>query len=214
MGSHDPFGYLKHKLWPKERLKVNVATQVGVSKSPKLGLPRLWGAITLRSDLWLRWGLKQSCSVRQELSNSMSHAICTHRNRVDSRLLVVGSQIANLTPNPSFGHNLCFRCPNRRCEPILDIYVPRSFHWYKELNSLSFDPYNRPLNIQESTGTPTPNLGVMGQNDIWALAPWPGIENTIRRKVVPSPSPGRGTFVHQKCSNTLTNLFINLCKFV
>jgi hypothetical protein len=22
MGSHDPFGYLKHKLWPKERLKV------------------------------------------------------------------------------------------------------------------------------------------------------------------------------------------------
>jgi hypothetical protein len=23
MGSHDPFGHLKHKLWPKEKLKIN-----------------------------------------------------------------------------------------------------------------------------------------------------------------------------------------------
>ncbi len=26
-----------------------------------------------------------------------------------------------------FFHNLCFRCPNGSCEPILDIYVPRAF---------------------------------------------------------------------------------------
>jgi hypothetical protein len=25
MGSHDPFGHLKHKLWPKERLGVKLA---------------------------------------------------------------------------------------------------------------------------------------------------------------------------------------------
>ncbi len=25
MGSHDPFGYLKHKLWPKEGLRVKLA---------------------------------------------------------------------------------------------------------------------------------------------------------------------------------------------
>jgi len=25
MGSHDPFGHLKHKLWPKEGLGVNLA---------------------------------------------------------------------------------------------------------------------------------------------------------------------------------------------
>ncbi len=24
MGSHDPFGYLKHKLWPKEGLEVKL----------------------------------------------------------------------------------------------------------------------------------------------------------------------------------------------
>jgi hypothetical protein len=33
----------------------------------------------------------------------------------------------------------------------------------------------------------TPNLGVLGQNDIWVLAPWPNIENIIRGKVVASP---------------------------
>jgi hypothetical protein len=96
-------------------------SQVGVPKLPRLGLPRLWGAITLRVDLWLRSDVKQSCSPHWELSNGMSHAICTHINRVDFWLLVVGSQTANLTLGPSFDHNLCFRCPNGRCEPILDI---------------------------------------------------------------------------------------------
>jgi hypothetical protein len=35
-------------------------------------------------------------------------------------------------------------------------------------------------------------LGVPGQNDIWVLVSWLGIEYTIRRKVVASQSPGRG----------------------
>jgi len=63
----------------------------------------------------------------------MSHVIYMQGNRLNSQLLIVGSQTTNLTPGPSFGHNLCFRCPNGRCEPILNIYIPRSFHWYKEL---------------------------------------------------------------------------------
>jgi hypothetical protein len=36
------------------------------------------------------------------------------------------------------------------------------------------------------------HLGVPGQNDIWVLVSWLGIEYTIRRKVVASQSPGRG----------------------
>jgi len=32
-----------------------------------------------------------------------------------------------------------------------------------------------------------PNLGILGQNDIWVQALWPGIENNIRRKVMASP---------------------------
>jgi len=152
-------------------------SQVGVPKSLRLGLPQLWGIVTLRANLGLRWGLKQSYSPHRELSNGMSRIICTHENRVNSWLLMVGSQTANLTPSPSFGHNLCFRRPNGRCEPILDIYISRSFHWYKELfNSLSFDPCNFPLKIREFTGTPTPKVDL----------PW-GVRV---RSLTPSHTPG------------------------
>jgi hypothetical protein len=116
-------------------------SQVGVLKLPRLELLRFWGAITLRANLWLKIGLKQSYSPRQELSNNMSYAICTHENWVDSWLLVVGSQIAKLTFGLSFGHNLCFRFSNGQYKPILDIYIPRTFQWYKELfKPLNFDP--------------------------------------------------------------------------
>ncbi len=116
-------------------------SQVGVPKSPELGLPQLWSPITLRADLRLRCGLKQSCSSHREISNGMSHTLCRQVNQVDSRLLVVGSQTGSLTPGPSFAHNLCFRCLNEQCEPILDIYAPRAFQWYKELvYPWSFDP--------------------------------------------------------------------------
>ncbi len=53
----------------------------------------------------------------------MWHATCTQGNQGDSQLLIVESQIDNLTPSLSFGHNLCFKCPNGSCKPILDIYV-------------------------------------------------------------------------------------------
>jgi len=99
---------------------------------PGLGLSRFWGPITLCADLWLRWGLKQNCSPRQELSNGMSHTTYTQGNQGDFWLLVVESQIANLTLGPFFGHNLCFKCPNRWCKPSLDIYVSRKNslnHW-------------------------------------------------------------------------------------
>jgi hypothetical protein len=94
-------------------------SQVGVPKFPQLGLPQLWGRIILCADLRLWWGLKQRCSLGREISKGMSHVACTQRNQVHSRLLMVESQIVNLT----LGHNLCFRCPNGACEPILDIYA-------------------------------------------------------------------------------------------
>jgi len=72
----------------------------------------LWRRITLCENLQLRWGLKQSYSPHWELSNDMLHITWTQGNWGDSQLLVVGSQIANLIPDPSFGHNLCFKCPN------------------------------------------------------------------------------------------------------
>jgi hypothetical protein len=134
---------------------------MGVPKLPTLGFLQLWGPITLCADLRLRWGLKQSYSPQWELSNSMLHATCTEGDRVDSQLLIVGSQTANLISSISFGHNLCFKCPNKSCDLILYIYIPRTFRWYKELlNLLSFDLGNRLLKIQKSTGTPSPKVGV------------------------------------------------------
>jgi hypothetical protein len=144
-------------------------TRGGV-KSRQLGFPRLWSPITLRADLGLGCGLKQSCIFHWELSNGMSHVVYSQVNRVDSWLFLVGSQTGNLTPGPAFGHNLCFRCPNEQCEPILDIYVPRAFQWYKECHKpLSFDPSNRSLKFRKSTGTSSPKVGVaLG---VWGFTP-------------------------------------------
>jgi hypothetical protein len=130
-------------------------SQSGVPKLSWFGLPGLWTLITSRPKLRSGQGLNQSCNFCQELSNSVSHFTCTHWNRVDSRLLVVGSQAASLTPGPSFDHNLSCRCPNGSYEAILDIYTSRPFQRYKErLNARCFDPCNYALSFRESRRTP------------------------------------------------------------
>jgi len=57
----------------------------------------------------------------------MWHATYAQGNRDNSELLVLESQIDNLTLDPSFRHNLCFKCPNGLWKPILDIYILRYF---------------------------------------------------------------------------------------
>jgi hypothetical protein len=100
--------------------------------------------------------LNQNCSSPQELSNGVSHSTWAHRNWVDSWLLVVGSQIANLTLDLSFDHNLCYRYPNGSYETILNIYTSKPFRWYKEhFNTRCFDPCNQALNFWESQRTPS-----------------------------------------------------------
>ncbi len=134
-------------------------SQGEVPKLSWFGLPGLWELITPGSDLGLGWGLKQTCSFSQELSNSLLHSICTHRDRVDSWLFVVGSQIASLTPDPSFDHNLCCKCPNGSCKAIFDIYTSQPFQQYKEhLKARCFDFCNQALTLQESQRTPSPHF--------------------------------------------------------
>ncbi len=106
-------------------------SRVGVPKLSQVGVRGLWELISPDCRVWSRRGLKQSCSSLWELSNAVLHSQIWHREEVNSRLLVVGNQITTLTPGPSFGHNLHFRCSNEQCEPTLDIYVPRAFQWYK-----------------------------------------------------------------------------------
>jgi hypothetical protein len=79
-------------------------SQGRVPKSPRMEVLHLCGTITLCPYLESGLGLKKSCSSCRELSNGLSHSTCTHRGWVDSKLLVVESQTANLTPSLSFGH--------------------------------------------------------------------------------------------------------------
>ncbi len=131
-------------------------SQGGVPKLSRIRLSGLWELIIPGSYLWLGRGMKQTCSSPQNLSNGVSHSTCTHRGRVDSRLLVVGNQTANLTPSPSFDHNLCYRCPNGSCKAIFDIYTSRTFQRYKEhLKARCFDLYNWALKLRGSQRTPS-----------------------------------------------------------
>jgi hypothetical protein len=132
-----------------------------------VGFPGLWTAITPRPDLGLGRGLNQYCSHRRDLSNDVSHSPSARWERVDSWLLVVRSQIASLTPSPSFAHNLGCRCPNDQCEVIFDIYASRTFQWHQEHpNAMCFGPCCRTLNIRESQRTPSPQLW-----ECWASPP-------------------------------------------
>jgi len=123
------------------------------------GVLGLWEVITPDYKVWLQRGLNQTCSPRRDLSNDVSHSQFGGREDINSRLLVVRSQIASLTPGPSFAHNLGDRCPNGQCEAIFDIYVSRPFQWHQEHpNARCFGPCCRALNIRESRRTPTPHF--------------------------------------------------------
>jgi hypothetical protein len=120
------------------------------------GVPGLWELITPDFRVGSRRDLNQSCSPRRALSNDVSHSQIGCQEEVDSRLLVVGGQIASLTLGPSFAHNLGCKCPNGQCEAILDIYTSRPFQRYKEhFKARCFDPYNRTLSFWESRRTPS-----------------------------------------------------------
>ncbi len=125
-----------------------------VSRFPKLKVLQLWRPIILCADLWSRWGLQQSCSLFQELSNGTWHATYTKKGKA---ILVVKNQIGNLIRDPSFSHDLCFNYQNGSCEPILNIYIPRALPWYKELfNPMGFDPCNHSIKIRNPPGLQLP----------------------------------------------------------
>jgi hypothetical protein len=116
-------GYIQMALFPgTPKLKSRNCPEI-----VPVGVPGLWELITPDCRVRSQRGLNQSYSSPRELSNAVSHFRIGCRKEVDSRLLVVESQIVNLTPDPSFAHNLGCRCPNDQCEAILDIYASRPF---------------------------------------------------------------------------------------
>ncbi len=88
------------------------------SRDSQVGVPKLsrncpgWSPGTLGAHNSRLQSLIQTCSPRRDLSNDVLYSQFGGREEVDSQLLVVGSQTANLTPGPSFAYNLGYRCPN------------------------------------------------------------------------------------------------------
>jgi len=73
---------------------------------------------------------------------------------------MVKNQIGSLTPDLSFGHNLCFQYPNVLCKPIFDIYFSKKLQLCKEFfNPMSFNLCNCPLKIWKFTRTLIPKVG-------------------------------------------------------
>jgi hypothetical protein len=71
-------------------------SQNGVLKLSRFGLAGFWTLITPHLELGSGRSLNQSCRSPWDLSNGVSHLTCAHGNRVDSQLLVVGSQTVSL----------------------------------------------------------------------------------------------------------------------
>jgi hypothetical protein len=136
----------------------------------------------------------------------------------------VGSQIGNLTPDHKKSRiALIYLCSGGVPHTIGKISTKDITLLKTSLQSKVYTQSYGPPKLWESQFREfwDSNLGVLGQNDIWVLLPWPMKKNTIRRKVMASPSPGcgesykfmfaHGLFVHQNYSNyALTNLLFCL----
>jgi hypothetical protein len=170
---HGPDSGVSHHLTPYSILcdsPRHPRPNVTFSRDSRVGIPKLsrnclgWSPglcelITPDCEVWSQRGLNQTCDPRWDLSNDVSHSQFGGREEVDSRLLVVGSQTASLTPGPCFAHNLGYICSNDQCEAIFYIYASRPFQWHKEhLNARCFGPCCRTLNIRESRRTPNPHF--------------------------------------------------------
>jgi hypothetical protein len=156
-------GYIQMALFPRTPKLESRNCPKTVPGGVPGGVPRLWEVITPDFQVWSRRGINQTCSPRWDLSNDVSRSQFGGqfggREEVDSRLFVVRSQTASLTPDPSFAHNLCYRCPNDQCEAIFDIFASRHFQRHQEHpNARCFGRCCRALNIRESRRTPNPHF--------------------------------------------------------
>jgi hypothetical protein len=127
---------------------------------PKVGTPATLGAhnFVCRPPIEMKSKSKLYPSLR-----AFQRYITRHLHARKSRRFLAFSGLY-------FGHNFCFKCPNGSCKPILRIYVPGYFQWYKELlNPMGFDPWNCSLKIQESIGIPIPKMGV--HLGVWGFIP-------------------------------------------
>jgi hypothetical protein len=75
--------------------------------TPKMGVAKLWMLISSPNQTCLEHAKAISYIPQKDLSNGVFDPPIKDHLTPTLRGLVVGSQIPNLTPNPSFDHNSC-----------------------------------------------------------------------------------------------------------
>jgi hypothetical protein len=117
-----------------------------------VGVLGFWELITPDCRVWLQQGLNQSYNPRRDLSNAVSHSQFGGRKEVDSRLLMVRSQLPALLLPITWATYV--QMANAR---------PFSISTLRDLsndtkNTSMLEPCCRTLNIRESRRTPSPPL--------------------------------------------------------
>ncbi len=120
-GNHHLPPYSILYAWPK-----SMHPNAILSRNSQVGSPEIFEIetfATLKAHNFLSEPSIEASSkaTLQPSSRPFQRYVVNHlhiRNQGDSILLVVGSKIDNLIPNPSFGHNLYFKHLNGSCEPI------------------------------------------------------------------------------------------------
>ncbi len=92
----------------------------GSPEIPKVGTPANFGAHNFVCKPLIEM---RSKAKSYPFSNVFQRYVARHLYARKSERILTFSLGYGL----SFGYNLCFKCPNGSCEPILDIYILRSF---------------------------------------------------------------------------------------
>jgi hypothetical protein len=100
------------------------------SQSPKIGtlvVPKLWMLISSSNQVYFEHVKVITYSLQNDIFNEVFHYPIGDDLTPTPRGFVVGSQIGNLTLDPSFDHNSCISGVNGQCKGTLGIYTLKSF---------------------------------------------------------------------------------------
>ncbi len=124
-------------------------------------VPKLWMLISFSNQVYFEKTRKISYSPKKYLSNGVQHTPIRPHLAPAFKGFMVGSQISNLTPTPSFDHNLCKSSLNEQYQSTLNIHVSRPFEWHLGGAIWSFFAFStKALNIRNSLMNATPKVGV------------------------------------------------------
>jgi hypothetical protein len=89
------------------------------SRDTCVGVPKFWTFTSSSNQTCFEHAREIFYSPWKDLSNNVLHNLIENHLTLILRGFVIGSQISNLTLNPSFDHNSCISSLNGQCEGTL-----------------------------------------------------------------------------------------------